>query len=730
MGMPGQRIASQVRRGIGGAGRSGDGRCRLVLILACLFPTLTQAADGPRMENTLPVSQAREGGPLYLTGELQWDRPELLEGRLRYVVRDERSELSTVVTDPVVVPAGGIRLRQLLPVPQSELGFGMTEVVVSFVEEDRVHRLGEVGVSLSRSAGAGSRTAWTTVLLSIEPSSRAGLGEGDEIHRQLEITQAFENPADINLVSLTPVIAANELSEQPLPYCAFDGVLVPTEAFRRLSLRQLAALSDWARAGGALCVMAKGPLEQKQADFLDQLFRGSDVGPFIRDSDGKLIEPAAARDGIFTGRAGVGFAMVLFRGGDEIDFSSSTWRQSHARFWRLRDRVVRRRGHQAEPIKTDFFRPQVPATPDAAPTNRRVPYYPPYQTYDYSVLPAAWTFPTPGYGTTAIEALRPQDIRLLPGWVVVLILFGYIGIVGPGEYLLLGRLKRRKWTWITFPAITIALTWAVVATANAFMSSNDETRSIELIDLDAAGEPVRRTKLELQFRGDSARILHESQREFFSPLDPKHFVPSYNQFGQTSNIGNDAPTGPFVGSYPRRYVTPQTVAKWTPQVNRVFEIAPAITIPKIDWKRFETGTPRGPISLPGGRVGHVARITSAGAQGDAAGIGRLADDSLRHQQAYAIAWQQANAAALQNGVEPPPPGGEFFLSGATAAEMRERSSLQFQRSPLGLGRLDDLPFVDSTASDDGAMIVWSQDKAGNFTIYRKPFTPHTGAETP
>jgi hypothetical protein len=665
------------------------------------------------MENTLPVSQAREGGPLYLTGELQWDKPELLEGRLRYVVRDERSVLSTVITDPVVVPAGGVRLRQLLPFPLSEFGFGMSEVAVSFIEEDRVHSLGEVGVSLARSAGAGSRTAWTTVLLVVEPSSRAGLGTADEVRRQLEMTQAFENPGDLMLASLTPVLSANELSEQALTYCAFDGVLLPSESCQRLSLRQLEAISDWTRAGGALCVIASGPLEQKQADFLDGLFRGTDVGPFIRDPDGKLIEPASARKGMLATRAGVGVALVLFRDGNEIDFKSPAWRQSHARFWRLRDRVVRRRGNQAEPIATDFFRPQFP--PAQEPQQQIVPVpYSPYPTYDYSVLPTTWTFPTPGFGTATIEALRPQDIRLMPGWVVVLILFGYLGIIGPGEYLLLGKLKMRKWTWLTFPAVTFALTWAVVATANAFMSCNDEARRIELIDLDGAGNPVRRTTLELQFRGDSARITHDSKREFFSPLDTSHFVPSYNQFGQSSRVSNDAPTGPILGSFPSRYATPQTLAKWTPQVNRTFEIAPEVTVPKIDWKSLEDQVPHGPVSLPGGSTGHVIRLTSLGATGETSGIGKLRSDVGSYPPVYPPGWPN----------EQPVPTGPPFLPAATAIEPAQRFGVQFQRSPLGLGRLDDLPFVDSTSSADGALIVWTRDAKGNYVVYRKPFTPH------
>ncbi|MEI9896547.1 MAG: hypothetical protein WDN28_22475 [Chthoniobacter sp.] len=30
-------------------------------------------------------------------------------------------------------------------------------------------------------------------------------------------------------------------------------------------------------------------------------------------------------------------------------------------------------------------------------------------------------------------------------------------LIGPGEWLLLGRLRRRRWTWATFPAIAAGL---------------------------------------------------------------------------------------------------------------------------------------------------------------------------------------------------------------------------------------------------------------------------------
>ncbi|MBA3313721.1 MAG: hypothetical protein H0T47_10595 [Planctomycetaceae bacterium] len=667
-------------------------------------------ADGPRMENTLPVSQPREGGPLFVMGELQWDSPELLEGRLQYVIRDGREVLSVVVTDPMVVPAGGVRLRQLLPVPQAAIGFGMSEIGVSFLEEGKTHRLGDIGVTLPQPS------TWGTVVLSVEPTSGAGLSDGEVVRREIELTSAFDEQNGFKIQSFSPVLAANELSEQSLSYCAFDAVLISAEAFKRLSLRQLGAISDWARAGGAVCVIANGALEQKQSEFLDSLFRGSDVGPFVRDSEGKVIEPDGTRGGVFARRAGVGHGMVLFRAPGELDFRSAEWRAAHARFWRLRDRVVRRRQNEAAPLTTDFFRPSLPVADPSQPNG-----FVAVPQSNYEFHPGLWTFPTPGYGTGIVEALRPQNLRMIPGWVVMLILFGYVAVIAPGEYWLLGKLKMRKWTWVTFPAVTIALTWAVVATADSFMSANDHVRSVDIVDLDAAGEPVRRTRLELLFQGSSTRAIHESKREFFSPLDQRHFISTYNQFGQPSATGHSAPTGPYTGSFPSRYETPQVLAKWTPQVNRTFEIAPEIERPKIDWKSVEAATSPEIIEMPGGRKGHRVRIISGEMNGATDVLGRVGDQAAP----YGLPYQPVTPFSAQV----PAPSGPLFLLAATAPQAEQRSSLQFQRSPLGLGRLDDLPFVDSSVQGDGAVIVWTQDDAGNFTVYRKPIAHPESNET-
>jgi hypothetical protein len=218
-------------------------------------------------------------------------------------------------------------------------------------------------------------------------------------------------------------------------------------------------------------------------------------------------------------------------------------------------------------------------------------------------------------------------------------------------------------------------------------------------------------------------LVHESKREFFSPLGRKHFAETYNRFGQGSVISNDAPTGPYTGSFPSRYETPQTLAKWTPQVNRTFEIAPAIEMPKIDWESVESANAPNSIDLPGGKTAYRVRIDGPRVTGASQAIGMVNSDLSVFRSPY----QQVLPYGMQMSS---PQGNQHFLTAATAPAAEQRSSLQFQRSPLGLGRLDDLPFVDSTVEGQGALLLWTQDGVGNFTIYRKPLSPAASKETP
>ena len=658
------------------------------------------------MENALPVAPLRTGGPLYVAGELQSDRPDLLEGRLRFRLLNGPETLAVVETDPIVlVPGGRMRFRQFLPVPEGLLGYGPTGISASFLTEEGTLPLGEIIVPSLRG------NVWQAVVLAVEPTPGAGLGSGERLHQEMVFEKAMPDPTgnvadgdEFGIITSRPTLAASDLPEQALSYCAFDAVQLSGEAFPRLTARKLEAIGAWVRAGGALCVAVDRPLEQKQITFLEDLFRDSDAGPFLRDEDGRLLEPAGTSQGVFARRAGLGFAVVLLGAPDQLNFDTPAWREAHARLWRLREKYVALR-REGTPITAAMFessesQPSQPVRsfrPGQAAVSGQVRGVA-YSRPNAQLHPRGWSFPASQLGTVIVTRMRPESIRLMPGWAVVAILFGYVAIVGPLDYFVLGWLRLRKWTWLTFPAATLAVTGGVVATANVFLSDNNHVRAVDVIDLDARGEPVRRTRLDLHFRGSSEPVVHELEKAYFTRLDPTHFaspapanpvvVNGRLVYEKKKVTNNDAPTGPYTGTIASRYVVPQQIAKWTPQVNRTFEIAPKMNVPKIDWAKLEDPSRNLTMTTAffGRQLAHVARYSGTGDRGF-----------------------------------PMPDGSQSILGyAATAAALSDRWSLVFQRSPLGQGRLDDLPFFDAMTDSLGAVVVWTKDAEGNIIIYRKP----------
>lgn len=658
------------------------------LCAACLFvgQQSLSAAEPLRMENALPIAPARSGAPLYIRGELQYDRPGILEGRLQFILRDGPNVISAVETGPMVVVNGITRFRQSIPVSDHALGYGLSEIEVAFLTEEKRIRLGEIGVRLSQHG------TWEMIVLCAETDLIAGRDKTKFLQSAVTFGTAFQDPKEFGVQDYIPTLAATEFPEQPLALCAVDAILLPSDAFKRLSLRQLAAIRRWVRAGGAVCIQIEGPIEQKQAAFLVELFGSSDAGPFVRDENGVLLEPANTNDHFFSHRAGLGHAIIAFGPPNQLDFNSKAWRESHARFWRLREKLVDLRS-SGQKLSLERIKRSSAGLFDASLADAR---------FGSANAPQFWTFPTPAFGTAIVEALRPKNIRLMPGWAISLILLGYVFVVGPLDYFVLGWLRSRKWTWITFPTTTLLLTATVVASTNSFMSGNDHRRRIEIVDLDASAAPVRRTTLELLFRGSSEPTLHEIEGAWFSSLDSSYFQTG-NQFGQVKATRNDASTGPYSGALASQYVVPQRVPKWTPQVNRTFEMAPENDLLEIDWAQIENGRSTS-IQLSTGQSANVVRIKNGQLSGPAGQLSQL---------------RNTNSYVWQNGRMVAPTGDQTFYGAATSSPNQERFAIQFQRSPQGLGRLDDLPFLDGPYSGDVAVIVWMQDNDGNLKIYRK-----------
>ncbi len=85
-------------------------------------------------------------------------------------------------------------------------------------------------------------------------------------------------------------------------------------------------------------------------------------------------------------------------------------------------------------------------------------------------------------------------MRLVPfGWVAFFV-FLYILLIGPGDYLFLRKVvKRMELTWITFPAIVIAVSALAYAAAYYFKGTDLRINKVDVVDIDQTRGQLRGT---------------------------------------------------------------------------------------------------------------------------------------------------------------------------------------------------------------------------------------------
>jgi hypothetical protein len=105
--------------------------------------------------------------------------------------------------------------------------------------------------------------------------------------------------------------------------------------------------------------------------------------------------------------------------------------------------------------------------------------------------------------------LWPQSMAQVPVGPVLGLFAVFVLMVGPGEWFLLGLIRRRRWTWITFPLTAAAATWATLAVAQHYLGNADHHRRLLITDRDAQGVALRTTTWDLHILG-SGRTLTET----------------------------------------------------------------------------------------------------------------------------------------------------------------------------------------------------------------------------
>ena len=95
------------------------------------------------------------------------------------------------------------------------------------------------------------------------------------------------------------------------------------------------------------------------------------------------------------------------------------------------------------------------------------------------------------------DSAAPDKPRALPLLFVSLLLGGLLLIAGPGDWFILGWLRRRRWTWITFPLLCVAATWLAAFLSKHYLGQLDRHGVVRITDVGANDQILREVRYDL-----------------------------------------------------------------------------------------------------------------------------------------------------------------------------------------------------------------------------------------
>jgi hypothetical protein len=372
-------------------------------------------------------------------------------------------------------------------------------------------------------------------------------------------------------------LVPDELPRNGVGYTAWDLLLLIGEGFAELDGEQLQAIGDWVDAGGSVCVRPSAPLKPEHVQFLNRL-AGDEIA-FTIDGAGRPMYDNDA-PGLRLHRHGLGRAVLILRPLDpERDLRSPEWRRAVAFLWKLR-------ASQADQLTEegswhfDLEEPQSIYAMEPRPLR-------PLMLDDQKRLP---------------DLLLPSEITGMPKHVVISLLVVFLLLVAPGDFLLLGYLKARRYTWLLFLVVSLGFTWFTVNLAGDYMSATDFRSRLVFVDWTRGEQPARVSEYELLFTATQKTREERQNDALHAPVAPVSAGPQYAvRGGRWAGMeryseedlpewfGSDLDPPVYRGFMPRVFVVEQHMPKWTPRMSRRTQFAAQGPAAPIDWSRFTAG---------------------------------------------------------------------------------------------------------------------------------------------
>lgn len=699
--------------------------------LFSLPQTASAQDDSTQLKPTLKFElrnqqTTRTGGPIPLTYDLIWDGAgaTLLEGQLRLTLTDGIETYGRYVSTDLAINPGRTTYRVLLPSIEGRSAFQNVDLIARFISAD--------GDEIDLEARPLRVTPDVSRFFRIaycDPVARTDDRRVSAFLNSLKFEQFWQAPSRNDNQRLGPesvaVTVFDSLRPTDMPldphwYCTTSAVVLSRNAFSELRPKQLDVLLQWVQAGGSLCVEPLAGLDDEHLAFLNALAAESPGTQLAIDQRGRLTLPEGLAFEHF--QTGLGNTVVLYVGlQDTLDTTTREWKAAVARLWNFRadqQQAIASKGKFQWLANTEMY-PE-----NSGPRNRggyNSYYGYPYQQNRYQNQQNHLGVRPIQSVQGLLERLMPEDVEVVPLPYIGAILILYLLTIGPVDYFVLGAFKARRFTWITFPLATVGFTLFTVWLSNSYLSSSAERTYVEVLDITGRGDVARSNRLELLFTMSSNNVTTDVRSGVFTSLDHSRFGGTVHDQYRRPVHRRTVPAATIVGRPPGIFSAIQAVPKWTPQINRVFQIAPDPESLPSELIEFDWKSPRDLRSNAGRQQLRQAIQTTFGPE--AIGVlfnGRKSVDLIGNRTAV---FQEAALQVLNE----PQPGRrnnqqwlytDFLWDTSVRLQGPGLFGAVSRVSPHGGANFEDMTLLDPSDPNQWLLVIARPD-GENMTIYRR-----------
>ncbi|MCB1097096.1 MAG: hypothetical protein KDN22_16100 [Verrucomicrobiae bacterium] len=652
--------------------------CLRMLVLVLLAATASGQTGGVLKGSVTTVPPlVRSRAPIPLLVTLHWDGSGFLIGDIKVTITSFDEPVFEHITEGAALQQGLNEFRMMVPVrttaskvfaqlefiPEkgSAIDLGGSPLPVPTRDEQGFTILvGSPKFGTGQPVAATYRSLWHSLRFELL------------VHEDASVSR---NGISRNVKTYPALMGARDFPKDPIEHCAYDVVFLQDD-ISWLDEKQLTSLTQWVHAGG--CLVLSNPLSPSEK-FRDFLLQMANVPASQLDLSSKRSLAMHSELGrVLVLPQGFAAEDSLHPTDQHLPISNSPALPANvlAFIWRF--------GHILNSSQASDQLDRIVLPNGVILPNGGVP--PIGIIYQENEIEH-------GFASQLSGDLLPTGVEAIPLGSIALIVTLFILISGPIDYFVLGKMRRRVFTWIVHPCVALAVTLLIVTLTNRRLAVEAPGRKITIIDIGKDGRPL----------SENCFQLHFAYNEHIHQIQHKNTLVTRLPSGV-----NDSKWW-ATGRFPTYHVTSFELAKWSPLVTRSMTIGDAensnIEVPQIEWDTID------PFSVS-----------------DDTFSSHLLEQAKIHASGEWLVkiWRRGKLKEMGEANLIPKKWDQYFVDLESDYVRRHRrflneaSIFDHVHSPSGSASLEDIPRT-SVDDDDFVVVVLVVRDGGDLTVYRRAY---------